>query len=327
MDTASVHAQRRTLRIATRKSALALAQTKLVVEQLQARVDVACEIIPLTTKGDVNADRSLAAIGGDGVFVAELMQALLDERADAAVHSAKDLPTALPAQLTAGAIPRREDARDALISREAVYPSIETLKPGSIVGTSSLRRAAQLRLLRKDLTIAQLRGNIDTRIDKVMRGDYDAAIIALAGPLRLGNTSRNTACVRPLPLEVMVPAVGQGALYVQCRTEDRAVRDILELINHVESAFALGLERRFLARLGGGCLAPIGAHVTVDSNQWQLRAVIAATDGAAAVRRSVVGSRLDAAEAEAVVEGLASDMLAAGGQEIITSARQRDDKQ
>jgi hydroxymethylbilane synthase len=280
----------------------------------------------LTTKGDVNADRSLAAIGGDGVFVAELMQALLDERADVAVHSAKDLPTALPAELAPAAILQREDARDALISREAIYPSIETLEPGSIVGTSSLRRAAQLRLLRKDLTIAPLRGNIDTRIDKVVRGDYDAAIIALAGPLRLGNTSRNSVCVRPLPLEVMVPAVGQGALYVQSRAKDHAVRDLLEVINHVESAFALGLERMFLARLGGGCLAPIGAHVTIDSDRWQLHAVIAATDGTLAVRRSVVGSRLDAAEAKAVVEGLASDMLAAGGQEIITSAR-RDDKQ
>ncbi len=321
MSSGAAGTRRSTVRIATRRSALALAQTKLIVDGLRATSDVEVEIIPITTKGDAQADRSLTAIGGDGVFVKELMQALLDERADIAVHSAKDLPTSLPQELVAGAVPQREDARDALVSR-AVYTDISTLPSGAVVGTSSLRRAAQLRLLRNDLRIAALRGNVDTRIGKVQSGDLDAAILALAGLKRLG-PARPIGAVAISP-QVMVPAVGQGALYCQCRAADDRVRSLLSPLNHKPSELATDLERLFLAAVGGGCVAPIGAHAQVDGSTFKLTAVIASTDGAASVRQSIHGPCTDAADARAAVEAVASEMLAAGGREIIEAAKQRN---
>ncbi len=323
MDSAAAGVFARTLRIATRRSPLALAQTKLVVERLQARAGVRCELVPITTKGDAQADRSLIAIGGDGVFVKELMNALLDERADIAVHSLKDLPTALPAGLDAGAVLERDDARDTLVSRDNAYATIGSLPPNAIVGTSSLRRAAQLRLIRRDLTIAPLRGNVDTRLGKVRSGECDAAVLALAGLRRLGVLA-SVGGSSPLPADVMVPAVGQGALFAQCRRADREVGALLASIEHAPSAFATKLERAFLAKLGGGCVAPIGAYVGMQAGRWHLQAIIAATDGTKALRRSAEGSDIDAAEAVAAVEEVASEMLAAGGREIIAQARQRD---
>ncbi len=314
-------AQRRTLRVATRRSELALAQTKLVVHQLQDR-DVECEILPITTKGDAQVDRSLIAIGGDGVFVKELMQALLDERADIAVHSAKDLPTTLPPELDAGVVLERADARDVLVSKENAYADIGALPPGAVIGTSSLRRAAQVRLVRKDLRIAPLRGNVDTRIGKVRDGEYDAAILALAGLARIGLLAA-VGGGSPLAPDVMVPAVGQGALFVQCRAADNAVRALLAPLGHEPSSFAVRLERAFLGAIGGGCVAPIGAHVSVHDGAWRLTAVVAATDGTTSVRRSAQGRVAGASEALAAVEAVASEMLAAGGRELIASARER----
>ncbi|MDQ6766847.1 MAG: hydroxymethylbilane synthase [Candidatus Eremiobacteraeota bacterium] len=316
-------AQRRMVRIATRRSALAMAQTKLIVERLQESVHLDCEILPITTKGDAQRDRSLVAIGGDGVFVRELMNALLDERADIAVHSAKDLPTALPPELDAGAIPERADARDVLVSANNIYKEVSALPVGAVVGTSSLRRAAQLRLLRNDLRIEPLRGNVDTRVGKVRNGEYDAAVLALAGLQRIG-LLESVGGGSPLDADIMVPAVGQGALFVQCRAADEFVLGLLAPLNHAASALAVRLERAFLARIGGGCVAPIGAHAWVTSGAWQLHALIAATDGTTFLRRSAQGSALDAAEAVAAVEAVASEMLAAGGREIVASARQRD---
>lgn len=323
MDSAATRAQRRTLRIATRRSPLAMAQTKLVVEQLQTHADVVCEILPITTQGDAQADRSLIAIGGDGVFVKELMIALLDERADIAVHSLKDLPTALPPELDAGAVLERDDARDVLISANNSYATIAALPPGAVVGTSSLRRAAQARLIRADLTIVPLRGNVGTRVSKVQSGECDAAILALAGLRRIGLLA-SVGGGSPLPPDIMVPAVGQGALFAQCRAADDAVIRLLAPLNHAPSALATRLERSFLAKMGGGCVAPIGAYVSIEGGAWRLHAVVAATDGSKALRRDAAGSTTDAAEAVAAVEAVASEMLAAGGREIIARARQRD---
>jgi len=322
MERAPARAQRRMLRVATRRSPLAMAQTQLVVKLLQESAPIGVEIIPITTKGDAQADRSLVAIGGDGVFVKELMYALLDERADIAVHSAKDLPTALPDELNAGIVPAREDARDVLVSKDNVYDDIAALPEGAVVGTSSLRRAAQVHMQRSDVSIAPLRGNVDTRVDKVRRGDYDAAILALAGLTRLGLLA-SVGGGSPLDVDVMVPAVGQGALFVQCRAADESTRNLIATLNHEPSAFATRLERAFLARIGGGCVAPVGAHVQVEGAMWRLWAVVAATDGTKSVRRSAQGAYPGAAEAMAAVEAIASEMLAAGGGEIVAESRQR----
>jgi hydroxymethylbilane synthase len=308
------------LRIATRRSPLALAQTNFVIDALRAHCDIKYEIIHVATKGDLERDRSLAAIGGDGVFVKELFVALQERRADIAVHSLKDLPTSLPAELNAGVVPRREDARDVLITSGNQYHSIAELPPHAVVGTSSLRRAAQLRLVRPDLTIVPLRGNVDTRVRKVQSGEYAAAILAMAGLLRAGLLSK-VGGGSPLPCEVMVPAIGQGALFVQCRADDESVRAIIGPINDAPSALATSMERAFLAAIGGGCVAPVGANVTISNGSWHLIAVVAATDGTKAVRRTHSGSTSDAAEAISAVESIAADMLQSGAREIIAQAR------
>lgn len=312
-----------TLRIATRRSALALAQTQLVVDQLRERTNIKYEIVPLTTKGDAQVDRSLAAIGGDGVFVKELFAALADGRADVAVHSLKDLPTSLPAELDAGAVPEREDASDVLISRDNAYSSIEALPPHAVVGTSSLRRAAQLRLRRPDLRIAPLRGNVDTRVLKVLEGGCAAAVVAFAG-LRRAHLLGAVGGGSVLPHDVMVPAVGQGALFVQCRRDDEPVSRLVSTLDHAPSALATRMERAFLAAIGGGCVAPIGAHVAIAHGAWRLQAIVVATDGTKALRRTGGGSTSDAAEAIRAVEAVAYEMLAAGARELIVQARQRD---
>ena len=299
-----------------------MAQTKLVVDMLQANGPIDVEIVPITTKGDAQIDRSLVAIGGDGVFVKELMHALLDQRADIAVHSAKDLPTALPDELDAGVVPQREDARDVLVSKDNMYRNIMALPKNAVVGTSSLRRAAQVHMKRSDVSVAPLRGNVDSRVERVRRGEYDAAILALAGLARLDLLS-SVGGGSPLGFDVMVPAVGQGALFVQCRASDEGTRTLIAPLNHERSAFATRLERAFLARIGGGCVAPVGAHVQLDGATWRLWAVVAATDGTRSVRRSAQGSYPGAAEAIAAVEAVASEMLTAGGREIVDESRQR----
>ena len=321
MITRAHTAQRRILRVATRSSALALAQASAVIERLTP--DVSCEIVPITTKGDVQRDRSLVSIGGDGVFVKELMTALLEDRADIAVHSAKDLPTVLPPELDAGVICEREDARDALVSADGRYADIAALPQGARIGTSSLRRAAQVRALRPDVQIAPLRGNVDTRIRRVQEGTLDAAILAMAGLRRLGLATSRLAS--PIETALMVPAAGQGGLFIQQRADDAPVRDIIAQLEDPASAFEILLERAFLRAAGGGCVAPVGVHADVRGQSFHLTAVIAATDGTTVVRERTAGGTQDAAEATRIVETMASAMLAAGGRDIIDAARQRDD--
>ncbi|MDQ6779719.1 MAG: hydroxymethylbilane synthase [Candidatus Eremiobacteraeota bacterium] len=310
-----------TLRVATRRSALALAQAEWVVARLSAQAAVRCELVPISTKGDALQDHSLASIGGDGVFVKELMAALRDGRADIAVHSLKDLPTEIPADVDAGIVPLREDPRDALISRDNRYPSLEALPPRARVGTSSLRRAAQLRCARPDLMIAEMRGNVDSRVRRVLDAEYDAAVLAVAGLRRIGLldlVGGGTA----LGCDTMVPAAGQGALYVQCRADDGPTHALLLALQDPASRLATALERHFLQRCGGGCVVPLGVHVecTADGAR-EFWACIASSDGAHALRRHWKRGSGDAAEAFAQVEASAAEMLAAGGRRIIESEK------
>jgi hydroxymethylbilane synthase len=310
-----------TLRVATRASRLALAQTQFVVDALRARSDINCEIISITTTGDREADRSLIAIGGDGVFVRELFTALAEGKADIAVHSLKDLPTGLPPALSSGVVPLREDPRDALVSARADATSIETLPQHARVGTSSLRRAAQLRLRRPDLEVVPLRGNVDTRARKIREGHCDAAVLAYAGLRRAGLVE--SLATAPLEPDAMVPAAGQGALFVQCREDDHATRALIAPIDHGPSALATSMERTFLAAVGGGCVAPVGVHVRIEGDSCLFWAVVAATDGTRAIRESRSWRWGGAAEGLRTVEAIASEMLAAGAGELIAKARER----
>jgi hydroxymethylbilane synthase len=310
-----------TLRVATRASRLALAQTQSVVDALQAQSKINCQIISFTTKGDREADRSLIAIGGDGVFVRELFTALARGQADIAVHSLKDLPTSLPRELSAGVVPVREDPRDALVAAREGLTSIQALPERARVGTSSLRRAAQLRLLRPDLDVVGLRGNVDTRARKIRDGQCDAAVLAYAGLRRAGLLE--TLATTPLDPDEMVPAAGQGALFVQCRADDEKTRALIAPLEHGASALATSWERAFLAAVGGGCVAPIGVHVRIEGVTCRFWAVVAATDGTRAVRESRSWRMGDAAEGRRTVEAVASEMLAAGAGDLIAQARER----
>jgi hydroxymethylbilane synthase len=309
----------RTIRIATRTSTLAMAQARSVLDGIRAQGRDA-EILGVTTRGDREQSRSLAAIGGDGIFVKELQAALLDGRADVAVHSMKDLPTELPAELRCGAVLEREDARDVLVSRANAYANLAALPPAAVVGTSSLRRRAMVSVARPDVHIRDLRGNVDTRVRKVLQGEYTAAILALAGVKRIG-LLESIGGGSPIDLDEMVPAAGQGAIYAQCRHDDAQTLAALAPLNHPPTALATAMERSLLRRMGGGCLVPIGAFAAIHEGEWRLDAVIAAMDGSATVRRSLRGKLTGEAEAIAVAHSLADEMLAAGGRELIERFR------
>jgi hydroxymethylbilane synthase len=308
----------RTLRVATRSSALALIQTRSIVDRLAAR-GIECDIVPITTRGDRDKDRSLAAIGGDGVFVKELQTALLEGRADIAVHSMKDLPTELPAGVRVGVVPARADARDALLSPGGSFASIAELPRAAIVGTSSLRRKAQLLARRPDLQVCELRGNVDTRIHKMLAGACHAAVLAMAGIERIG-LPREAGAVA-LPTEEMVPAVGQGALFVQHRESDDAARELLAPLSDAAAERAVEMERAFLKRMGGGCLVPIGAHAEIAHGGWRFDAFVAAVDGTRVQRCHISEIGRDEAAAIGQVEALADEMLAAGAREVIAQFR------
>lgn len=265
---------------ATRPSRLARWQTRHVIEQLQAAwEDLVCEEVVITTRGDRILDRPLPEIGGKGLFTHELEQALRSGRVHAAVHSLKDLPTESPSGLAVEVIPERADARDALVCPAGL--SLDDLPPGAVVGTSSVRRQAQLLARRPDLQVASLRGNVDTRVRKVEEGQYDAIVLAAAGLQRLGLEDRVTEV---LPLDVMLPAPGQGALAVQCRSEDAATLRRLAAIDHAPSRLAATAERSFLNYLGGGCSLPVGAFATVEGREIVLQGVVVSAQGAGAIR-------------------------------------------
>lgn len=304
------------LRIATRKSRLAIAQADLVATSLARVHDCPHVLVEISTKGDALRDRSIAAIGGDGVFVKELESALLDFRADIAVHSLKDLPTE-PHPGLAGITIERGDARDALISRENRYPSIEALPHGASVGTSSLRRRAQVLALRSDLNVRDLRGNVDSRMRAVLDCRYDAALLAVAGMERIAllNSVGGGAALDPT---AFVPAPGQGAIFVQFRADDERVTKLLAPLQHAATAEATAMERSFLRRMGGGCLAPIGAYATIEAGRASMTVFVGSPRGEAWIRRTF---GCDAADAHTRAIAAADEMLDAGGRDILARCR------
>jgi hydroxymethylbilane synthase len=285
--------------IGSRGSKLALWQAEWVRSQLNAlhpQADVRIEIIKTT--GDVMKSEPLKNIGGKGVFTKELEEALLDERIDLAVHSLKDLPTILPEALGIAAITEREDPRDALVLRhdgiEIARPSILNLREGAVVGTSSPRRLAQLKNLRPDLSVKELRGNVDTRLRKLDAGDYDAIILASAGLRRLGFESRISAAISP---EEMLPAVGQGALGIEIRASDEETGELLSPLNHAPTRAACTAERALLRALGGGCQLPIAGHAAAThAGQLRLEGLVAKVSGALIIRDAIEGQESAAQE-------------------------------
>lgn len=271
------------LRGGTRASRLARWQTARVMEGLRVRAGSACEEVLIATEGDRTLDRPLPEIGGKGVFTEALETALRDGAIDFAVHSLKDLPVEIPADLVVAAVWLRTDPRDVVISRD--HWTLATLPPGARVGTSSTRRMAQLCTARPDLAIVPLRGNVDTRVRMALAGDYDAIVIAAAGVERLG---LREAISEYLPYEVMLPAPGQGALAVQCRADDRTTRVLLESLDDPIARATTTAERAFLERLGGGCAAPIAALgeaiTTSDPRLLRLTGLVASLDGTRVVR-------------------------------------------
>lgn len=297
------------IRIGTRGSALALKQTHLVRRRLHGLYPNAkIEIFQIKTKGDKITDAPLAKIGGKGLFVKEIEQALLSENIDLAVHSLKDVTTELPPGLCLGAITEREDPRDALIAKNGI--SFSQLPENAQIGTSSLRRRAQLLHLRPDLKIVPLRGNVDTRLRKLKTEKMDAIIMASAGLKRMGLEKEINEY---LPFELILPAIGQGALAIEIREEDRW-QGIVSPLNHLPTALATMAERAFLRRLHGGCQVPIAAYAQIKDHRLLLNGMVADTDGRRLLKEKICGLPQ---EAEVLGKALAELLLSAGAKEIL----------
>ncbi len=298
------------LRVGTRGSALALAQTRWVVERLKEKhPGPVIEVVPIKTTGDRMTSVALSVIGGKGVFVKEIEEALLRGEVDLAVHSMKDLPSEIPADLVIGAVPAREDPRDVFISGDG--RRLEQLKPGARIGTGSLRRGLQLRRLVPSVEVVSIRGNLDTRIRKIEREKLDGIIVAAAGLRRMGWEDRATQF---LPVETMIPAVGQGALAIERRRGDDDVAEVVSFLNDPVTEQAVTAERSFLAVLGGGCQIPVAAHATIEGDRLNLRAIIGTIDGAVVLSEEVRGP---AAEHVRLGRSLAEGILSRGGREIL----------
>ena len=303
------------LRIATRKSQLALWQAEHVAALLrEAHPGIEIEMVPLVTQGDRIQDRTLAAIGGKGLFIKELEVAIEELRADIAVHSMKDMPADLPAGLDIGAVLPRADPRDALVTTSGI-DRIEDLPHCAVVGTSSLRRQAQLCALRVDLRVEALRGNVDTRIRKLDAGGMDAIILACAGLIRLGLESRITARIDP---EICLPAVTQGVIGIECRRSDTRTLNLLRPLEDPATRLCMDAERAFAARLGGSCQSPIAAYAELAADRMTLRGLVAEPDGSRVLRDSLSGSSEKPA---ALGEQLAERMLAAGAGPLLERLR------
>lgn len=296
---------------ATRPSKLARWQTQWVISALRvAYPDLTCEEKVITTQGDKILDKPLPEIGGKGLFTQELESELLSGDVHCAVHSLKDLPVENPDGLTVGCIPNRSEVRDALISKNGY--SLETLPSGTVVGTSSLRRAAQILSARPDVTTASLRGNVDTRLRKALEGQYDAIILAGAGLIRLELDSHVTQW---LSLDVMLPAPGQGALAVQCRADDEETLSLLSALEDVPTRAAVTAERQFLLGLGGGCAVPVAAYAAVSGQQStiSLTGLVASIDGKKHIKVAGEGS-----DPQELGKRLAQEAISQGANEILT---------
>jgi hydroxymethylbilane synthase len=303
-----------TLKIATRKSQLALWQAEHVAALLrEAHAGLQVELVPVVTQGDRIQDRSLASIGGKGLFIKELEVALEEGRADIAVHSMKDLPGGLPEGLTIAAVLERADARDALLTIRAAR--LEELPRGARVGTSSLRRQAQLLAARPDLRIEALRGNVDTRLRRLDAGELDAIVLACAGLIRLGLQSRITEYLDP---KISLPAVAQGVIGIECRGADAHTLGLVTVLNHRNTRIAMDAERAFAHALGGSCQSPIAAHARLEGTRLMLDGLVAEPDGSRLLRDSLSGSIDDPA---GVGSRLAEHILAAGAGPLLERLR------
>ncbi len=297
------------LRIGTRGSILARWQAEFIRKQLFQVAGVETEIVIIKTSGDKMQQSPLTQIGGKGIFIKELEEALLDESVDLAVHSVKDIPTETPGRLFFPAVCRRDDVRDCLISNTGTV--LANLKQGARVGTSSLRRQAQLKHYRPDLDIRELRGNVDTRLRKVESGEYDAIVLSKAGLDRLGWSQKIT---EPLSTEISLPAVGQGAIAIESRVKDEEAGKILGRLDDLETRTAIIAERGLLAALHGGCQVPLGAWARLELGELVMEAVVCSVDGLQYVRHRAVGRPEQAAElgehmAQLLVEGGARGIL------------------
>jgi hydroxymethylbilane synthase len=308
---------RKTIRIATRKSPLAMWQAEHVAAELKkAHPELQVELLGMSTQGDKILDTPLAKIGGKGLFIKELEQGMLDDQADIAVHSMKDVPVELPAGLHLAAILQREDPRDAFVSNE--YDDFNQLPAGARVGTSSLRRQCQLLEIRPDLVIKSLRGNVNTRLRKLDEGEYDAIILASAGLIRLGFEARIRAKIGP---EQSLPAIGQGAVGIECRSDDAAINALLAPLHHAETASCVLAERAMNHRLNGGCQVPIAGYAMLESGHLWLRGLVGEPDGSRIIRGEVEGA---SDEAEVMGIGLAERLLEWGADEILATLYTED---
>lgn len=301
-----------TIKIGTRKSMLALWQSNWVKDMIEQRYpEVTVELVKIVTKGDKIVDVPLAQVGGKGLFVKEIEEALIRHDADIAVHSMKDVPTILPDELHIGIVTKRQDPHDAFVSVK--YKSLAEVPAGARIGTSSLRRKSQLNSIRPDLVIEDLRGNLDTRIRKLDEGIYDAIILAAAGMRRLGWQDRIT---RTFSAQEMLPAIAQGAVGIEIRKKDAELLKALSFMHDKETAVAVAAERAFLARLEGGCQVPIGGYGKLVDDKLSFTGLIASIDGKKILRESVTGAPEDAARM-----GLetAEKLLSMGGAEILAA--------
>jgi len=298
------------IRIATRKSPLALWQAEHVRSRLQqAHPGLEVELLTMSTQGDKILDTPLAKIGGKGLFVKELEQSMLDGRADIAVHSMKDVPVELPPGLHLAVILEREEPRDAFVSNH--YHRFADLPQGARVGTSSLRRRAQLQKQRPDLVILDLRGNVGTRLKKLDEGQFDAVILASAGLIRLGMSERITEM---LDTGICLPAIGQGAVGVECRADDAELNALLRVLNDDKTRICVTAERALNQRLEGGCQVPIAGHAILEDQLLILRGLVGRVDGSEIISDERRGSPGDAG---AIGEALANDLLSRGAAEIL----------
>lgn len=299
------------IRIATRHSPLAMWQANFVkAELLKHHADLTVELLPMKTKGDIILDTPLAKVGGKGLFVKELEVAMLENRADIAVHSMKDVPVDFPEGLGLSVICEREDPRDALVSNQ--FKKIADLPQGAVVGTCSLRRQCQIKSLRPDLVIKDLRGNVNTRLRKLDDGEYDAIILAASGLMRLEMHDRIASFIEP---EISLPAVGQGAVGIECRLDDQETIALLAPLNHQQTRIRVTAERAMNLALEGGCQVPIGSFALLDGEQVFLRGLVGSIDGKNIIRKEITGH---ADKAHELGEVLAQQLLDAGAKEILS---------
>lgn len=316
------------IRIATRKSPLALAQTRHVAERLRAHhPGLEVDEVHLVTEGDRVLDRPLAKVGGKGLFVSEVEAALDDGRADLAVHSMKDVPEALMEGMAILCVPEREDPRDVLVTADGA--GLFDLRAGARVGTSSLRRAVQIRRLRRDLALGVVRGNVGTRLRKLDEGEHDAIVLAYAGLRRLGLDAERKLAI--LPPEQSIPAVGQGALALEGRANDTTLRALLAPLEHEATRIAVEAERAFLVRLHGSCSTPLAAHARIEDGRLFMDAIVASLDAEHAIVHATSevlpggGAEARVRAAHTLGERVADEVLARGGAEMIEAAKSAAD--